>query len=614
VVGVAAAMALSACGSSTSNKAVVSGAFGSIPAEHGTPSGTGTLSLPEFAGVPPSWIFPVTSGANNSIGSITLFQELMWRPLYWSPDGTQQVMNYPLSLGEKPVISNGGKTFTITMNPAYKWSNGQPVTANDVLFYTDLAKAAITESPANYADYVPGQFPANATFKVLNASSIQITFNKVYNSGWAFWDEIGQIIPLPSTAWNVTSPGGTHVAARSWETSIKVDEKIYNYLAGLSGDKGTYASNPIWQTVDGPFKLQSFNSTSGSFTMTPNATYGGPVKARFSTLDMNFYTDETAEYDAALSGALSIAYLPFQNLPQLKSLKAKGFNVYGYPGNGFNYIAYNFKDTTNHWNDVISQLYIRQALAHLQNESEEIKGILLGAAIPAYTSIPTEPKTAYIPKAASVDPYPYSPATTVSMLKAHGWTVHPGGQTVCGKAGSGPGECGAGIPTGTALSFNLPYSSTPSWIGLVIDALASTAKQYAGINITPQAKSFAFIVSTYNDPATLKDVNDWDATQFGGYTAGGYPSTNLIFSTGGGGNFGDFSNSAVDRAISGSVNDPSPNALINEGQTVAEQQPGLFEPLFDNIIMWKNNISGPQQAFQTFTQYTYLPEDFYFIK
>jgi peptide/nickel transport system substrate-binding protein len=614
-VGVVAAMALSACGSSTTGKAVVNGAFGSIPAEHGTATGTGTLNLPEFAGVPPTWIFPVTNAANYSIGSITLFQELMWRPLYWSPDGNQQVIDYPLSLGDRPAISNGGKTFTITLDTSYKWSNGQPVTANDVLFDFDLIKAAVAENPANYGGYAPGQFPGNATFKVLGPETFSVTFNKTYNPGWLFWDEIGLLNPLPSTVWNVTSATSKHVAPSTWET-LKGAEAIYNYLSGLSGDKGTYATNPIWQTVDGPFKLSSFNSTTGSFSMVPNPSYGGPVKAKFSTLNMIFYTDETAEYDAALSGALSISYLPFQNLPQLKSLRAKGYEVYGYPGAGFNYIAYNFKDTTGHWNDIISQLYVRQALAHLQNESAEIKGIFLGAAIPAYTSIQSLPKTAYVPTDATTDPYPYDPSETVSILKAHGWKVVPGGQTVCAKAGSGAGECGAGIPAGTPLSFNIPYSTTPEWISSVVDSLASTAKTYAGISISPQAKTFTFIIQNLSDtvPSDAKYVNTWNAEQFGGFTGNGYPTTSTIFATGASENFGGFSNAAVNSAINGSVNSPNSSALDNEGNVVGTQQPGLFEALDDNIIMWKNNLSGPASAFQTFTQFTYLPEDFYFTK
>ena len=67
-----------------------------------------------------------------------------------------------MSIANPPVYSNGNKTVTITMKSNYKWSNGQPITANDLLFNIDLIKAAIKASPANWAGYVPGQFPDNA--------------------------------------------------------------------------------------------------------------------------------------------------------------------------------------------------------------------------------------------------------------------------------------------------------------------------------------------------------------------------------------------------------------------------------------------------------------------
>jgi hypothetical protein len=70
----------------------------------------------------------------------------------------------------------------------------------------------------------------------------------------------------------------------------------------------------------------------------------------------------------------------------------------------------------------------------------------------------------------------------------------------------------------------------------------------------------------------------------------------------------------VNSAINASLNSPNPTALDNEADVVGTQQPGLFEALDDNILMWKNNISGPAAAFQTLTQFTDLPEDFYFVK
>ena len=613
-IGISVMSLLTACGNSKSpgGGTAVSGAFGSIPAQHGTPSGTGTISMPEFPGVPPTWIFPVVDGQNNSIGSVSLFQSMMWRPLFWAPNGDKQVIDWPLSTGTRPVVSNGGRTFTVSLNPAYKWSDGKPLTANDVLFDVALIKAAISISPSDYAAYVPDQFPANMTAKALNSTTVQMTFNKVYNPAWVIDDEIGQITPLPSQAWDIDKAGGPPV---NWTTPAGA-KSVYQFLAAESGQESKYSSNPVWQVVDGPFRLTYFNASTGSFNMVPSPSYGGPYKARFSQLDMIAYTSETAEFDALTSGALSIGNVPLPDLPQLNSLKARGYSVFGYPGLSFNYIPFNFEDKTGHWNDIVTQLYVRQAIASLQDEPAEIKGIFKGAGIPAYGPVPELPATPYVPADAVKAPYPFSPAHARQLLASHGWKVVPGGQTVCAKAGTGAGQCGAGIPAGTPLSFNLPYSTSPGWIGELIDSLASAAKQDAGITITPQGKTFTFLIQNYNDPvpADAKYINTWAADQFGGYTETVYPTTNQIFNTGGAGNNGGFSEPAADSAISASLNSPDPVALKAEASYMAENLPGIFEPLNDEIWAWKDNISGPASGFQVLTQFIYNPEELYLVK
>ena len=40
-----------------------------------------------------------------------------------------------MSLANDPVWSNGDTTATITLKSNYKWSDGQPITSRDVLFF-----------------------------------------------------------------------------------------------------------------------------------------------------------------------------------------------------------------------------------------------------------------------------------------------------------------------------------------------------------------------------------------------------------------------------------------------------------------------------------------------
>ena len=148
-----------------------------------------------------------------------------------------------------------------------------------------------------------------------------------------------------------------------------------------------------------------------------------------------------------------------------------------------NFANYNFKDTTGDFNNIIAQPYIRQALAHLVDDQGWIRAFMNGAGAPAYGPIPAYPRSPYLPSNAAINPYPFSVSTAVNLLKSHGWNVVPGGTYTCAKPGTGPSECGAGIPVGTKLAWNYIYSTSPALIGNQATDFVSKAKQ-AGINIT----------------------------------------------------------------------------------------------------------------------------------
>jgi len=48
-----------------------------------------------------------------------------------------------------------GQTITIRLKPDYRWSDGKPITSQDVLFFIDEVKAAVKESGANWGYYQP---------------------------------------------------------------------------------------------------------------------------------------------------------------------------------------------------------------------------------------------------------------------------------------------------------------------------------------------------------------------------------------------------------------------------------------------------------------------------
>jgi peptide/nickel transport system substrate-binding protein len=616
VAAIAFSLLLAACGSSSSggkgpskgsqgaagDTSTTAGQYGTLPAQVGTPTTGGTITYDIEAGSQPTYIMPITPGANSSVYNAE-FDYLLYRPLYWTPQGNRPIIDQALSLADLPVYSNGNKTITINLKQSYKWSDGKPVDAQDVLFWIDELRAAVHENAANFGNYTPGNFPDNiVTATAPSTYQVVLTLNKAYNPSWYTETQLNIISPLPSTAWNIAAAGGKHLDF----TKPANAKKIYNYLNAQSKKIATYATNPLWQDVDGPFKLTAFNPTTDANTMVPNPTYGGPQKAQFSTLKAEYFASSTAEFNALLSGSLNEGGVPSDSLPQVPNLKAKGYNVYGYPDLGFGYIVFNFKDTTDDWNNIVDKLYFRQALAHLQDQAAVIKGAYHGAAAQAFGPVPASPATPYVPSNAATNPYPFSTSAASQLLSSHGWKVVPNGTTTCQKAGSGPTDCGAGIPAGQKISITIPYTNDPPVAGQETTQLASAAKT-VGINITPVSKTFNFIVSQDADPSAPQNDNKWQMENFGGFSLDIYPTTDEIFNSGGSFDQGGYSSKEANKLIHNSEFSSDPNAVQKEASYLTTNLPAIFTPNEDRISAWKG-ISGPPDSFSNLSQFGFTPE------
>jgi len=618
-VALCATTMVAACSSSSGGKssggttpsAKLGGAFGTIPAETTGAQHAGVITWAETPNTGPTWIFPVITSAADSFNDIDDFEDLMWRPLYWFGNGAEPSLDPSESLAYSPVYSDGDKTVTIKMYTNYKWNDGTPVTAQDVVFDFDMIKAAVRVSAADFGPYSPGSgIPDQvASVSAPNATTFVLTLKAPANPGWFLNDQLSDLNPLPAQDWARDSATGPllNYAVPANAT------KIFNFLEAQSGKLNTYTTNPLWKTVDGPYTLTAFNASSGAYTMSPNPGYDGPHAKTISTLEAIPYTSETAEFDAIRSGAVDIGYIPLEDMKQVGLVKSEGYDVFGYPPFGFNYVAYNFADKTGDFNNIIAQLYIRQALAHLQDEQGYIKAFFSGAGGPAYGPLPAFPVTSYTPSDATTDPYPYSVSAAVTLLKNHGWTVNPGGTDVCANAGTGPNQCGAGIPSGTKLTFNMFYAASLTIVTEQVTAYASAALQ-AGINIQLKSSNYNYIITYYDNPTStgVPYIDKWATEDFGGFSLSSYPTTQGIFNTSGAENEGSYSSSEANMLINDSVNGTDPDAVENEASYLTQQQPGLFQPEPDNVEVWKTGISGPQKAFSSLTQYYINAEQMYF--
>jgi peptide/nickel transport system substrate-binding protein len=599
-------------GNTNAGKVTVPGGIGSVPlAASGGKIKAGTISWAMAPGATPNWIFPVIPSANNSVYNAFTFINEMWRPLYWTFKGTVPQVDTNMSVAEVPQYSNGNKTLTIKMKSNYKWSNGKPLTADDLLFAIDLIKAGIKISPANWAGYTPKFFPDTlVSTSEPDSTTLVLNLKSAVNPSWFTEDIIGSINPMPSADWAKTSASGSVVPASGWDPATMTG--IFKFLTAQAKSLSTYTTNPLWQIVDGPYKLSQYNTTTGGYTMVPNKNYGGAHVTPMSNFQGVPFTSTEAEFNAIKSKSIDVAFVASGNIPQLPQVLRLGYNYFGEPDFGMEFLNYNFEDKTGHFNSIVSNLYFRQAMAHLEDQQGWITAFMHGAGAPAYGPIPAYPKSPFLPSNAATNPYPFSVSTAASLLKSHGWQVNPGGTSTCQSAGSGANQCGAGIPAGTPLKFNLIYNSENPRISSEMTDLASKAKQ-VGMNISLQSSNFNYMISNYLDPYAPANVNKWAMEDFGGESNSTYPTTFSLFNTGGSNQVGNYSNPQADKLIQASITSSDPAAVRAEAQFLTTDQPTLFEPNPDYTWAWKTTLSAQNpEAWESLTQYQANPEFWYF--
>ena len=125
---------------------------------------------------------------------------------------------------------------------------------------------------------------------------------------------------MPSFLWAKTSTSGAVIPPSEWTPADMTN--IFNFLTAQNKSLSTYATNPLWQVVDGPYKLSAYNPTSGGFTMVPNTSYGGPHVTPMSTFQGVPFTSNAAKFNAIKAGSIDIAFVDYNDVPQLPSVSA----------------------------------------------------------------------------------------------------------------------------------------------------------------------------------------------------------------------------------------------------------------------------------------------------
>lgn len=556
---------VAACGSSTSS------------------ANKDVIRFAEFPGSIPNWILPITDPGHTGSPNTEQFSYLMWRPLYWEGKGATPPVDESLSLAGAPTYGDGNRTVTVKLGN-YHWSDGKPVTTRDVEFWYDLIK----NNTDQWSSYVAGNLPDNvAKFTVVNDKTFTLTLKKPTSPQWFTANQLTLITPMPQHMWDKDSDGGT---VGDLDRSSAGAKKVFTYLIDKSKKLAAYDKDPLWKTVDGPWKLSNYD-TDGHITFVPNTAYTGPTKATVKKFEEVPFATDDAEFNSLLAGSVDYGYLPFSDLKQKSRVSSQGYHFSAWNLWTVNYIAINYNNATT--GPLVRQLYLRKALESLVNQQQIIKNIFQGQGAQNYGPIALDPQNPYV--TVKANPNPFDPKAGAALLRSHGWTVKPGGVSVCARAGSGPTQCGAGIKAGTKLSFSLLVNSGNHPVNLEMQALKSQFSQSAGVDLQVRPQPFTQVISDAFASCTRSKAAScpWQMADWGGGSnLLPYPTGEQLFASGGASNAGHYADPQADKLIA-ATQTGGPGALAAYERYVVQQVPEIWVPnLTYQLSMISNKLKG----------------------
>ncbi len=553
-------------------------------------------TLPVLTGTGADCIFPMETSGCYSVGNYQDFEYLMVRPLYMFGGNNNSVtVNYALSPAYQPIYSDGGKTVVINLKP-WKWSNGERVDAEDLIFFLNMLEA----EKANYGGYTYSGYTAGlpdniSSYSATGPQQVTLHLKSAYSSLWYTYDQLSILYPFP-LAWDVTKAGAapgsggceTDSAADHWAKCVTV----WKYLNSQNSDTATYASNPLWQVVDGPFKLKSFN-IDGADTLVPNPKYSGSPKPSIAELKYVVYASDAAIYTGLRTGALSAGAVPSIDLPKAGKNFLPSVNpLASAPGGGYDlqaafsfavgYSYINYNNPT--YGPVFRQLYFRQALAVLDDQQAMNIAIGRGYSVATVAGVPSEPPSKWVSPVMKENggqgPYRYDVAKVAALLTAHGWKVVNGVQT-CERAGTGASDCGAGIPKGRQAKFTMLYYSPDTTQEDTVDILKA-AFGLARIQLRPKGELFDKLLGDTAPCRPSQPQCNWTFLYLGQWTFNGpvfEPTGETLFQTGAPNNSGSYSSAEMNRLINQTHTSSSLAAFDAYADYTAEQEPSLWLPV-----------------------------------
>lgn len=324
----------------------------------------GTLNLSVF-GSGPKTFNPWASTDNTS----STLGRLMFDGLFEDNPDTGEVVPH---LAKSYELKDEGKTIIVKLRKGIKWSDGVPITSDDVVFtWNEIVFSGLEASGFQSLCLIDGKYP---TVKKIDDTTVEFMTHVVFAP---FLRQVGyQIAPK-------------HIFEPLFKNTPKKDlKKVFLSFWGTNIKPGNFVSS-------GPYKL--FRYVQGErieFTRNPDYFVINTKNEKLPYLNSIIYTivqDSTLELFKFLAGEIDVVSIRGEDVGLVKKLEKKKnfYTVNLGPSSGTEFLVFNL-----HCRDVacrgpaewFNNLYFRQAVSHAIDRMAIVDNVLGGVGKPLFTA------------------------------------------------------------------------------------------------------------------------------------------------------------------------------------------------------------------------------------
>jgi peptide/nickel transport system substrate-binding protein len=410
---------------------------------------------------------------------------LMFEPLYREYADNAYV---PIIAASQPAIGADSKTFTVKLRNDVRWSDGTPLTADDVLF----------------------------TYRLMYEHAYD-ALNSIFRSTW-----------LANVA-NVTAPDPytivltTKTVYSSWHDLFYFQGILPKHVLGTlsAADLNTMPFRQAPTVTNGPFRFSRWDKGQ-QVVVERNPQYSrSPVY--LDSYVFRVFASTTAIINALKTGEVDYGGVDFTEVAAMQ--QEPSVQIVTFPGNSYYFVAFQL-DPSKPGSKLFSTREVRQAFAYALDRKKLVQAVLFGYGT-VHDSVLPLTSWGYNP---NVSPkYGYDPRKAEQLLDAAGWRR---------------GSSGVREKDGAPLQFELLYPTGSATFDSIVQALQQQWKQ---VGIAMNLKG----VNTTQVVQALTTTRDFDMAFTGiGLTADPASTFTTLFSQGavkpGGLNVAHYTNPDVD--------------------------------------------------------------------